>query len=84
MDPLHVKIRRARLAYGMSQAELARRIGISRTAMNDIEQGRTTDPGFGIVQRIAETLRISLDQLAPDETPREAREPGAHKERQCD
>ena len=56
-------IREARTRYGMSQAELARRIGISKTAMNDIEQGKTTNPGVSHIIAIADTLRMSVDAL---------------------
>ena len=61
------RIRHARTTYGMSQAELARRIGISKTAMNDIEQGQTVDPRFSIVERVARALGVSLDLLAREE-----------------
>ena len=58
-----VKIRHARERYGMSQAELARRIGISKTAMNDLEQGKTRDPRLSHIVAIADQLRLSLDTL---------------------
>jgi transcriptional regulator with XRE-family HTH domain len=57
------RIREERQRYGMSQAELARRIKISKTAMNDIEQGNTADPRVSHVVAIADTLRVSLDAL---------------------
>jgi transcriptional regulator with XRE-family HTH domain len=69
MVSLGQRIRAARLSYGMSQAELARRVHISKTAMNDIEQDRTADPGFSIVERIADALSIRLDKLAKKDTP---------------
>jgi transcriptional regulator with XRE-family HTH domain len=50
----------------MSQAELARRVEISKTAMNDIEQGRTKDPGFSVIDRIAKALNVSLDVFASE------------------
>ena len=56
-------IRQARLRYGMSQAELARRIGISKTAMNDLEQGKTRDPHLSYIVAIADELRLSIDTL---------------------
>jgi transcriptional regulator with XRE-family HTH domain len=56
-------IREARTRYGMSQAELARRVGISKTAMNDIEQGKTANPGVVYIIAIADTLRLSVDAL---------------------
>jgi len=57
------RIRHARVRYGMSQAELARRIGLSKTAMNDLEQGKTRDPHLSYIVAIADELRLSLDAL---------------------
>ena len=56
------RVRKARLAYGMSQAELARRIGISYTAMNDIEMGYS-DPRASRIKAIADVLHVSADYL---------------------
>ena len=78
-------IRQARLRYGMSQAELARRIGISKTAMNDLEQGKTRDPHLSYIVAIADELRLSIDALigrkeAVDATPpAPAQRPRTHK-----
>ena len=58
------RIRQARLRYGMSQAELARRIGISSTALNQIESGKTPDPGVSRIVGIADILGVSMDWLA--------------------
>jgi transcriptional regulator with XRE-family HTH domain len=71
------RIRQARLKYGMTQAELARRVGISKTAMNDLEQGKTVDPRLSHVVAIADHLRLSVDALigrteerpSPDQAP---------------
>jgi DNA-binding XRE family transcriptional regulator len=57
------RIRHARIEYGMSQAELARRIGISPQSMNMIEAGRTADPAVSWVREIARVLRVSADYL---------------------
>jgi transcriptional regulator with XRE-family HTH domain len=60
----------------MSQMELARRIGVSATALNLIESGKTADPGVSRIVRIAETLNVTPDQLlgfdAPQQSPRRA------------
>ena len=60
---LGTRIRQARLRYGMSQAELARRIGISGTALNQIESGKTPDPGVSRIVGIASVLGVSTDYL---------------------
>lgn len=56
------RIRSSRARLRMSQAELARRIGISTTAMNAIEMG-TTDPRASRIKAIADVLNVSADYL---------------------
>ncbi len=56
-------VRQARLRYGMSQAELARRIGMSKTALNNLEKGQTSDPHISWMVAIADALHVSLDTL---------------------
>jgi transcriptional regulator with XRE-family HTH domain len=62
-DTLGSRIRQARERYGMSQVELARRIGVSATALNQIESGKTADPGVSRIVKIAEILGVSTDYL---------------------
>ena len=57
------RIRLARERYGMSQAELSRRIGISKQSMYQIEANKTPDPGVLKVKAIALTLGVSVDRL---------------------
>ena len=52
-----------RTAKEYSQRELARRIGISNSSLNDIENGRVAKPDPEILKRIAEELELSLQQL---------------------
>lgn len=59
MDILAERIRAARLARGMSQAELAEKAGYtSRAAINKIELGKM-DPPRSKVLAIAEALHVS-------------------------
>ena len=60
--PLGTRIRKAREQARISQAELARRIGISKTAMNAIEGG-ATDPRASRIVAIAQVLGVSTDTL---------------------
>jgi len=53
----------ARKAAGMSQAELARRIGVSDTYISAIETGRKTAPPHAHVQAIAACLGADEGQL---------------------
>ena len=57
------RIRKAREAYGMSQAELARRIHVSKNTMNLIETSKTSDPAASKVKAVADVLGVSTDYL---------------------
>ena len=61
-ETLGDRIRLARARVRMTQAELARRIGISTTAMNAIEGG-DTDPRASRIRAIADVLEVSTDYL---------------------
>jgi DNA-binding XRE family transcriptional regulator len=58
---------------GLSAAQLAQRVGIARPYLTQIENG-TRQPMFGVMQRIAEALSVSLDHLRmaakPNASPR--------------
>lgn len=45
---------------GITQTELAKRSGISRTMINMIENGRTTNPTIGTLNKIATALNAEL------------------------
>ena len=52
-----------RTAKEYSQRELARRVGISNSSLNDIENGRVAKPDPEILKKISEELDLSLQQL---------------------
>ena len=56
------RIRQARERVGLSQIELARRIGLSKNAMNSIETG-DADPRASRIVAIAQELGVSTDAL---------------------
>ena len=60
--PLGARIRKVREQANISQAELARRIGISKNAMNAIEAGHT-DPRASRIVAIAQVLGVNTDTL---------------------
>lgn len=51
-------LRTMRQRTGLSQAEVARRTGITRNALNRIELGRTRDPRISLVVAIIRALGI--------------------------
>jgi transcriptional regulator with XRE-family HTH domain len=56
--PLGAWLRRARLAAGMSQEELAERAGLSVRAIRDLERGRTRRPYRRTMRLLTDALRI--------------------------
>jgi transcriptional regulator with XRE-family HTH domain len=62
-ESLGERIRKVRIRYGMSQAELARRIKVSLNTMNKIEAGETPDPRASRIKAIADVLGVSADYL---------------------
>jgi len=49
---------------GMTQADLARATGLSTAIVSQIVSGKTKDPRFDSVVKIARALGVSLDELA--------------------
>lgn len=62
MDTLGQAIRKARIEQRLQQKELVLLTGISQKYLSQIENDRV-DPCFGLVQRIAKTLQVSLDPV---------------------
>ncbi len=62
IELLKKNIRRQRCTLGITQDEMARKLGISRQAYNNIELGRTCLVNRKLV-KIANQLCISVDQL---------------------
>lgn len=60
--PIGLKIRNQRKSLGLSQAGLARAIGISASYLNLIE-GNKRDVGGVLLQKIAAALELELEQL---------------------
>ncbi len=56
------RVRELRLAQGWSQAELGGRIGVSRQAVNAIENGKH-DPSLSLAFRIARTFEATIEEV---------------------
>lgn len=56
------RLKAARIAKGVTQAELAQRIGVTTQAISSFEKG-TKAPKMETVKRIAEALGISVAEL---------------------
>jgi transcriptional regulator with XRE-family HTH domain len=60
---LALRVRDYRYAKGWGPDELASRASISRTALYQIESGKTEQPRAGTLRRIAEALSITTETL---------------------
>jgi len=58
-------IRAARKQSGLSQQELANRLGVSQAMIGQYERG-IRNPKYGTLIRIAEILRINVKELMPE------------------
>jgi putative transcriptional regulator len=56
------RLRVLRAEYRWTQAELARRLGVSRQTVNAIETGRF-DPSLPLAFRIAQLFELSIEQV---------------------
>lgn len=76
MASLAQRIRDFRYSKGWGPDELANRAEISRTALYQIESGKTGLPRAGTLRRIALALGVSMDQLLGESPPPTARSAG--------
>ena len=60
-----MRIRRARKAAGMTQADLAEKLGISTSFLGHIERG-TRKASLDTLVKMANEMGVSLDSLAAD------------------
>lgn len=61
---LHLRIQKAMDAKGCTQADLARETGLSTAIISQIVSGKTKDPRFTNVVKIATVLNVPLEYLA--------------------
>lgn len=58
----NLKLKSARIAKGLTQAELARAVGVSRQTINSLERG-DYNPTLKLCRDICRLLERSLDEL---------------------
>ncbi len=72
----------ARHPGGISQAELARRAGLSNTAINDIVHNRTARVSLSTLEALSRALGVTpCDLIAWDDTSPDQKQGGARKAR---
>jgi XRE family transcriptional regulator of biofilm formation len=62
------KVRRRRLEEGLSQEELANRVGISRNYLSEIERGVATNLSWQVMERLTTELGLRAEQEPNEET----------------
>lgn len=62
------RVRRHRVAAGLEAQELARRVGISKSALSKIERGRN-NASPGVLERLAKELGCTIADLMPPAPP---------------
>lgn len=63
MEEIGSRIRCMRKAAGLTQAELAKRIGVSRQSVNKWESGTGTFMSTIHLERLAEALECGVDEI---------------------
>lgn len=56
------KVKKRRTSLGLTQEELAEKVGISRTYMGFVEQGRNV-PTLETLEKIARALKVKTSEL---------------------
>jgi putative transcriptional regulator len=59
---MKVKIKEFRIKKGLTQEELAQRVGVRRETIVFLEQGKY-NPSLGLAFKIAKELEISLEKI---------------------
>jgi transcriptional regulator with XRE-family HTH domain len=57
-------LRAARRAAGLTQAELAAKVGCDQTQISKLEAGQVADPSHRLVVRISRVLGVDPQQVA--------------------
>ncbi len=69
MEMLSANIKALRKNAGLSQEKLGIRIGVGATTINNIESGYLKSPGINILEKLAETFFISVNDLLNNASP---------------
>ena len=58
-------IRELRTSKGIGQRELAKKIGVAPSYLNDIEKSKRTAPKINIIKKLSTTLKADLNLMYP-------------------
>lgn len=68
MDTLYTvtmknKVQKYRLDKGWTESQLSRRSGVSKSTINNLENGKTTNPSTEVAFRLADALGVDVREL---------------------
>lgn len=64
MSNLGKKLFESRRSHGYSLGDVARKSGLSKTHVWELERGSSTNPTISVLSRLADVLNVSLHALA--------------------
>lgn len=67
-----LKIKAIREQKGISQTKLATESKITAAYLCELESGAKVNPSYGVLQRIATSLGVSVSELLKEEPPKKA------------
>jgi transcriptional regulator with XRE-family HTH domain len=81
--PIGDRLKKLRMAKGMTQLDLSKATGLSLSIIAQLEQGETANPRLNTVKALAKALGCKIDDLAQngddppagDEPPKPTRKP---------
>ena len=63
MSPIRLALKEARDAAGLSQAELAARVGVRQATISDLETGKSQRIELGLLDRLGRALEVEAASL---------------------
>ena len=63
MSPVQLRIREERKRRGLTQTELAKRVGVRQATISDLERRSLRRLNLGLLERIARVLKVSATDL---------------------
>jgi len=61
------KIKKIREARGLTQEQLSKMVNVSRPYLADIERGFKRNPSFALLERIAQALGVTVNDLLEEQ-----------------
>ena len=58
-----VKLRKLREASGLTQEQLAKKVGVSQGYLAHLESGGRTNPSLALIRRLAKALKVKVGEL---------------------